>query len=215
MKDRLAVISTKNPRKDVLLKTIGNLKTFYDEFDIVIIDSDSDDKSAFYTVPRDCMIEYCKNKNWELGAWVYAFNKYNNYKVYMFIQDSLIPNNRIPLDKTSFDNGTIYTYTYHAKLKEGGHLEELRNVYKNTSLDFLSKLDENTLINGGAHSFFITDHEHVNNILQLENAFIEKNIEKSKIHSLLAERTIGILADTFSKRIDVHSYFTKINGGRD
>ena len=50
MNDRLAVISTKNPRKDILLKTIKNLKTLYDEFDIVIIDSDSDDKSAFYTV---------------------------------------------------------------------------------------------------------------------------------------------------------------------
>jgi len=216
MKDRLAVISTKNPRKDILLKTIKNLQTFYDDFDIVIIDSDSDDKSAFYTVPRDCRIEYCKNKNWELGAWVYAFNKYNTYKVYMFIQDSLIPNNRIPLDKTSFENGTIYTCTHYGyKLKDGGGLEELRNVYKNTSLDFLSTLDENTLIKTAAHSFFVTDHEHVNNILQLENAFIEKKIEKSKIHSLLAERTVGILAETFSKRINVTNYFTKINGRRD
>lgn len=197
------------------MKTIEQIKYFYDEFDIVIIDSDSEDKSTFHSVPEDCIIEYCKNKNWELGAWVYAFNKYNTYKVYMFIQDSLIPNDRIDLDKNNFDTGTIYTCTYHSKLQEGGYLEYLRDVYKNTSLDFLSLLEGNTQINGAAHSFFITDHEHVNDILKLENPFIEKNIVKNKIHSWLAERTVGILADTFTKRINVWNYFTKINCGRD
>ena len=39
MKDRLAVISSKNPSKNVLSKTIENIKFFYPEFDIVIIAS--------------------------------------------------------------------------------------------------------------------------------------------------------------------------------
>jgi hypothetical protein len=154
IKNRLAVISTKNPRKDFLIKTIENIKLFYDEFDIVIIDSDSDDKTCFSLVPDDCIIDYCKNKNWELGAWNYAFNKYNNYLVYMFIQDSLIPNSRISnLDKNIFDNGTIYTCNYKAKLKDGGYLQELQNFYKNTDLNFISTLDPDTQINGAAHSF--------------------------------------------------------------
>ena len=216
MKNRLAVISTKNPKKDILIETIKNLKIFYDEFDIVIIDSDSDDKTVFDLVPDDCIIEYCKNKNWELGAWYYAFNKYNYYNVYMFIQDSLIPNSRIPnLDKTSFDNGTIFTCNYVAKIKDGGYFEDLQNVYNNTELDFISKLDPDTPIIGAANSFFLTNNEEVSNILQLENAYIQKNIIKSKIDCWLSERTVGILADKFIKRIDVISYFTKVNGHRD
>lgn len=216
MKNRLAVISTKNPKIDILIKTIENIKFFYNEFDIVIIDSDSDDKTVFSLVPDDCIIEYCKNKNWELGAWRYAFNNYNNYKVYMFIQDSLIPNSRIPnLDTNIYENGTIFTCNYIAKLGDGGYMEELQNVYKNTDLDFISNLEPNSPITGGSHSFFITNNEEVFNILQLENAYIKKNIIKSKIDCWLAERTVGILADTFIKRIDVSLYFTKIYGHRD
>ena len=216
MKDRLAVISTKNPTKNVLIKTIENIKNFYPEFDIVIIDSDSDNKTTFLLVPGDCIIEYCKNKNWELGAWYYAFNKYNNYKVYMFIQDSLIPNCRIPtLDTNVYENGTIFTCNYNAFLAQGGYFENLQNVYSNTELDYISKLHPGTNITGGAHTFFITNNEEVSKILQLENAYIEKKLVKTKIDCWLSERTLGIIAETFIKRIDVGSFFTKINCNRD
>ena len=216
MKNRLAVISTKNPRKDILIKNIENIKIFYDDFDIVIIDSDSTDKTCFSLVPNNCKIEYCNNKNWELGAWYYAYNKYNNYKVYMFIQDSLIPNSRIPnLDKNNFENGTIYTCNYTARIKDGGYLEDLQNVYKDTELDFISNIHPDTIITGNAHTFFITNHEEVTKILQLEIPYIKKKIVKSKIDSWLSERTTGILADTFIKRIDVTPYFTKTCCKRD
>jgi len=216
MKDRLCVISTKNPKKEVLLRNIANIKLYYDEFDIVIVDSDSDDFSCFEFVPNDCIIEYCKNKNWELGAWNYAFNKYNNYKIYMFIQDGLIPKERIPhLDKINYDNGTIYTCNYRATLSQGGYFEELVNLYKNTELDFISKMHPDTWITGGAHSFFIINNENVKDILKLENVYIEKNLIKSKIDSWLAERTVGILANLQKNRIDVWPYFEKICGKRD
>jgi hypothetical protein len=65
-KERLAVISTKNPNY-VLLETLSGLKQYYPEFDIVIVDSDSDHKEVFEMVPSDVIIEYAKNKNWELG----------------------------------------------------------------------------------------------------------------------------------------------------
>lgn len=216
MNNRLAVISTKNPKKEVLIKTIFNIKNFYPEFDIVIIDSDSDDKATFLLAPDECMIEDCKNKNWELGAWYYAFNKYNKYKVYMFIQDSLIPNCRIPnLDTEVYENGTIYTCNYNALLMDGGYIDSLKNVYINTELDFISKLDPKIHITGGAHTFFITNHEEVSKILQLEHAYIEKKIVKTKIDCWLSERTLGIMADKCIKRIDVSPFFSKINCRRD
>lgn len=216
MKNRLAVISTKNPKKELLIETINNIKKYYHDFDIVIIDSDSIDKSVFEFVPTDCIIEYCKNKNWELGAWYYAFNKYNNYNIYMFLQDSLIPNSRIPqLDEIIYNEGTIYTFNYNATVSQGGYFEDLKNVYKNSDLHFISELNENEWITGGAHSFFIADNPTVKTVLQLENAYISKNITKTKIDSWLSERTIGIMADKFPTRINVSQFFTKINGMRD
>jgi hypothetical protein len=140
MKERVCVISTKNPNQN-LINTINNIKLYYDEFDIIIIDSDSTDKTFFNLVPKDCIIEYCQNKNWELGAWVYAFNKYNDYKVYMFIQDTLTPNSRIPeLDKVTYNNGTIYSFHYTAKLKDGDYFSNLQNIYRFTDLPFISEL---------------------------------------------------------------------------
>jgi len=82
-KTNLCVICTKNPN-EVLLNTINGIKRFYTEFDIVVIDSDSTNMEGFKALPSDVTVEFIKNKNWELGAWTYAYNKYNNYKVYMF-----------------------------------------------------------------------------------------------------------------------------------
>jgi hypothetical protein len=215
-KDRCCIISTKNPTKEILLKTIENIKLFYPEFDIIIIDSDSNKKECFDLIPDDCIIEYCKNKNWELGAWNYAYNKYNNYKVYMFIQDSLIPICRIPnLDQIKYDNGTIYTFNYSARISDGGYFDHLINIYKNTELHFISEMNPFDRINCCAHSSFIINNEDVKNILQLENAYIEKSLTKSKIDSWLSERTCGILADKQKNRIDIASYFLKYNCHRD
>ena len=217
MKERLAVISSKNPTKEILLNCIQNLKLFYEEFDIVIIDSDSENLTCYEYVPSDCIIEMCKNKNYELGAWTFAFNKYNNYKVYMFIQDSIIPIVRIPsLDKNLYQNGTIYTwdYGYIAKISDGGYLEDLKNVYKNTQLHFISLLNQDHIIRGAAHCFFILNKEDVPMILQLENAYKNKNIVKSKIDCWLSERTVGIMADFLPIRINISDCFTKIHSNR-
>jgi hypothetical protein len=215
MKERLAVISTKNPT-EILLRTIEGLKKFYGEFDIIIVDSDSTDFSMFDKVPSDCVIEYAKNNNWELGAWTYAFNKYNNYKVYMFIQDTLIPIERSPdIDTVSFNNGTLYSFHYTATLGECGYFEELQQVYRDTNLDFISKLSPDTVITGTAHTSFITDKDSVCLVLQLEDAYRLKGISKTKVHSWLSERTGGILADINKyRRLDITPYFTKIHGGR-
>jgi hypothetical protein len=70
----LCVISSKNP-SHILLNNITNLKIFYPEFDIVVIDSDSSVLTHYDLLPPDVKVEYCKNKNWELGAWYYAFKK--------------------------------------------------------------------------------------------------------------------------------------------
>ena len=214
MKNRLAVISSFNP-STTLLSTITKLQEYYSEFDIVIVDSDSTDYSMYHSLPPECKVDYVKNKNFELGAWTYAFKAYPNYDVYMFIQDTLTPICRIPdFNETTYENGTIYTFHYNSTLGAGGYFQELVDVYRDSNLHFISQLDPAMCITGGAHSSFITNKEHVPIILQLEDTYIHKNLKKTKIDSWLSERTVGIIADTLPKRINIWNYFTKIHGNR-
>lgn len=214
MKSRLAVISTKNPTS-VLLHTVTQLNLYYPEFDIVIIDSDSTETKGFAYIPESCTIERCCNKNWELGAWDYAFRKYPNYEVYMFLQDTLIPTRRIPeLNIGTYDPGTIFTFNYNCFLSQGGYYDDLVRVYKDTECHFISQIPPTASITGGAHSFFITDRAHVPRILLLERPYATKGLTKSKIDSWLSERTVGIIASTFKRRIDAQHSFHKIHGGR-
>lgn len=212
MKDRLAVICSFNP-SDVLLTTVTKLQEYYNEFDIIIIDSDSTDCSMYNLLPSECKVDYVKNKNYELGAWSYAFQTYPNYKVYMFIQDTLTPNCRIPnFDKTTYENGTIYTFHFHQTLNACGYFKELYDVYYNTKLHFISQLNPNMNIIGGAHTSFILNKEHIPIILELEDAYQYR--KKTKIDSWLSERTLGIIADTLPKNVNIWDFFTKIHGNR-
>jgi len=205
----ICIISTKNPN-EILIKTIQNVKLYYPEFKIVVIDSDSTKFDYFKLVPRDVKIEYCKNKNWELGAWYYAFEKYKKYDVYMFIQDSLTPIKRIPNLDVNHMNNKLYSFHYNATISEGGHFDELKKIYKDTELSFISKLDPSTPIVGTAHTSFLTNKDNVYTILQLENVYKKKKIKKTKVHSWLSERCGGLMVERHHNiRYDITPYFEK------
>lgn len=216
----LCVISSKNPTH-ILSETITNVKLFYQEFDIVVVDSDSTDLSGYRTIPSIMSVEFCKNKNWELGAWHLALTKYHDYDVYMFIQDTLTPNNRVPnLRIDQFTNTDFYSFHFDDQtISTFGYLfeNERVNVYKDTRFSFISEMDVHKLILGAAHSSFITNKEcALLLILQLEEPYVSKGLLKTKADSWLSERTVGILADKLQfVRIDITHYFTKRHGGRD
>jgi len=216
---KICVISTKNPTH-ILLDTITNVKKYYPNFDIVVIDSDSDNFDMFKNIPGDVKVEYIKNKNWELGAWFYAYNKYNKYDIYMFIQDTLTPVKTIPLDYENIINSDyFYSFHYSTRLKDGGDatimLGKLRNVYNNTKLQFIADMDGNTQITGAAHSSFITNSKNTKIILELEDIYMMKKLKKNKEDAGLSERTVGIMADKHRfRRIDMTGYFKKNHGGR-
>tara|TARA_Y100000816_G_C26055090_1_gene553583 strand:- start:80 stop:688 length:609 start_codon:yes stop_codon:yes gene_type:complete len=201
----------------MLIDTVSKVKEYYSDFDIVIIDSDSDNMEIFKELPSDITIEFIKNKNWELGAWYHAFNRYYYYDIYMFIQDSLLPTKSFPFE---YDNiiheDYLYSFHYKVQLKAGGHLQKLRDVYQDTELNYISEMCENTLITGAAHSSFIANANMTKKILQLEKIYIEKELIKTKIDSWLSERTVGILADNYSKkRINITNHFKKFSLRRD
>ena len=212
---KLCVISSKNPN-NILITTISKLKEYYPDFDIVIIDSDSDNTEIFKNIPDDVKIEFIKNHNWELGAWYYAVNYYNTYDIYMCIQDSLTPIKSFNLDCNNIINSDyFYSFHYSASLGEGGYLDELSEVYKDTDLSFICNMNGNTQITGAAHSSFIANSKVTKKILELEKIYIDKKLIKTKIDSWLSERTVGILADKYSKRIDISYCFQKFSLGRD
>lgn len=212
----LCAISSKNPTP-VLIETVDNLKLFYPEFDIVVVDSDSSDFTNYSFLPKDVKVEYCKNKNWELGAFYYAFKKYSDYDIYMFIQEGLVPLRRIPgLDTDNYEKNVVYSFHYEALLWQGGYYDDLVNIYKNSSLHFISELGPNYPIIGAAHSSFLTTKENAYEMLKLEEPYMEKNIVKTKVHSWLAERTGGLIPEINKyKRIDITSHFHKYNLKRD
>lgn len=213
---KLCVISTKNPNK-ILLETITNVNKYYSDFDIVIIDSDSDNFETFKQIPSYVKVEYIKNKNWELGAWYYAFNKYNTYDIYMFIQDSFTP---IKLMKLDYDNIINSDYFYSVEgnttLQNWGYPNNLKNIYNNTKLQFISDMDGNSQITAAYHSSFITNLNITKKILELEEIYIDKKIKKTKSDCFFSERTIGILASKYSQnRVQMFDYFLKRNLHRD
>ena len=216
--DRLAIFSTRNPTQ-ILYNTIANMRYYYPDFDIVVIDSDSDNSDMLYKICedfQDIKIEFIKNKNYELGAWHYAFYKYNNYKVYMFLQDTLCPTCRIPdFDNLILIDNIVFSFHYMPYIAEGGYIENLRDIYRGSELSFISEFPDDHVITGGAHSSFIANKNICAKILELEDVYREKQLVKSKIDSWLSERTVGIMSDWLGcYRVDIMPFFHKFNGGR-
>ncbi len=152
-----------------------------------------------------------------MGAWYHAYTKYNTYDIYMFIQDTLTPISRVPdLYIINQDTNVFFSCHYSAKLKDGGYYNELQNIYRNSSLSFISEMVPDTQIIGAAHSSFITSRENARKILELQDIYIKKQLTKTKIDCWLSERTCGILSDHYkNKRIDMNAHFNKVNGNRD
>ena len=217
---KVVIISTKNPT-EILLESIRRYKIFYKEFDIIIIDSNSTDIDIFNKIPKDVIIDYAKNNNYVSGAWKYAINKYD-YDLYLFVQDSLIPLARIEgIDIIRDFSNIIYDIPYTAKIGQSNNdinyenLERLRNTYRDTKFDFISKMSAETNIIGMAHTSFLANKENSKKLIELEEVYEKKEIIKEKIDCNISERTFGILADYLKlDRLIMISYFHKVNGGR-
>jgi glycosyltransferase involved in cell wall biosynthesis len=214
---KIAIISTKNPT-DTILLTIENLKKFYSDFEIVVIDSDSDNLQTLSKIPKDVTVHFIKNKNYELGAWYYAYETYPNYNFYLCIQDTLIPTKRIP----SFDEknlGVCYCIAWTKKIKldsvNHGWFKRLHEIYENTNLyKYLNKSVED-ITYGALHSSFLTDNNIMKNILQLEEVYKQNLIVKTKYDSCMSERSIAWIANEYADKLcDVTNYFRKVHGRR-
>lgn len=80
-----------NPSFPFIKSLVAQIREFHQDEKIVVVDSDSDDKSYFDELKKyDVIIEDVKNKNWMVGAYWYAYKKYPNEDFYFFMHDSMI-----------------------------------------------------------------------------------------------------------------------------
>jgi hypothetical protein len=91
------------------VKSINEI--YQDTVDIIIVDSCSRDKTYFELSQNfpNVFIEDIRNKNYEYGAILHGFKKYNNYEKYVFLQDSMRINSPIT-ELDSIKNDEVYVF---------------------------------------------------------------------------------------------------------
>jgi glycosyltransferase involved in cell wall biosynthesis len=84
------IIPCKYNPKCLVEKTIESIRNHHPNTEIVLVDSDSDDKTYFKRIEQyNVLIEDIANHNYEPGAFWYTVQKYNRGK-YILCQDSII-----------------------------------------------------------------------------------------------------------------------------
>tara|TARA_B100001778_G_C18523617_1_gene600085 strand:+ start:452 stop:1123 length:672 start_codon:yes stop_codon:yes gene_type:complete len=89
----LFVVCTKEDK--YIFKCVENINRNHPNADILIVDSDSDNKDYMRTIDNDkryknVIVSKFKNKNYEYGAILHGFLNYKNkYDVFFFVQDNL------------------------------------------------------------------------------------------------------------------------------
>jgi hypothetical protein len=79
-----------NPNHPFIVELVKDIRKFHPIEKIVVVDSDSDDKSYFDVLKQyDVIIEDISNKNWMIGAYWHAYKKYPNEEYYFFMHDSM------------------------------------------------------------------------------------------------------------------------------
>lgn len=74
-----------------VIELVESIRKFHPNEKIVVVDSDSNDKTYFSILSEyDVIVEDAKNANWMIGAYWYAYKKYPSEEFYYFLHDSMI-----------------------------------------------------------------------------------------------------------------------------
>jgi hypothetical protein len=75
---------------DFITPLVGQIRHYHPDEPIVVVDSNSSDKSYFDKVKDfGAVVEDVGNANWMIGAYWHAFKKYPNEEFYYFLHDSM------------------------------------------------------------------------------------------------------------------------------
>lgn len=113
---------------DAIFKSTNSILKYYKNSPIVVVDSDSPDKTYFKKLKsKSIEVIDAKNKNYETGAYWIGFNKYNNFDNYYFIHDSVkFKKNLMRYEKFDFSS---FRYFYsHTAIGNGYRLKKRKNI---------------------------------------------------------------------------------------
>lgn len=80
-----------NPDFPFIINLVESIRKYHPDEKIVVVDSDSSDKSYYENLRRlGVIIEDISNKNWMVGAYWHTYKKYPNEEFYYFMHDSMI-----------------------------------------------------------------------------------------------------------------------------
>lgn len=211
----LVIICSKSPNPNLYrciehLYTIQIQKDPENNYKIIVIDSDSNDFTNYDNVKNsfpEVELLFIQNKNYEYGAWKYAYSIYPNFDNYFCIQDTIFVKTKIDLNQINNENAyTVHHrsgYHHHMSIKSMG-IENL----KNTGLDYKDIID--TEFNLALHSSFIVN----NNVMQdIFKTLINPPVDK--IGSCFYERNFGLYFIIKQiNTIDLNFYTIKSHGNR-
>jgi hypothetical protein len=84
------------PDHNFVLQLVPQIRVFHPHEKIVVVDSDSEDKSYFREIEKwDVVIEDVKNHNWHHGAQWHCFNKFPDEQFFFCLHDSVIVKNNM------------------------------------------------------------------------------------------------------------------------
>ena len=148
---RLFVISCfYDGSNDAIFNCTNSILEYYENPKIVVVDSDSPDKSYFdYLKSKSIEILDVKNKNYDTGAYWLAFKKYNNYDHYYFLQDSI----KIKENLSIYEKNDLTSFRYFLSMDRVGGF-----IIDKTKKNFLKKLSDFFKKNPKIHDIFGYDY---------------------------------------------------------
>jgi hypothetical protein len=179
-----------------------------DQYKVVVVDSDSDDFTEYDKVSRDfpeVEIHFAKNRNYEYGAWKYAYTLYPTSDIYFCIQDTNLLH--YPIDLSLVQENCVYTF--HV---DSGFDLELRDVCREllapSGLEYEPYFDRNFCI--ATHSIFIVRNQTIADLLQTLPL-----APTNKFGSCSTERIFGLYFILKGIRtMDMSPFIQKIFGSR-
>ena len=113
-----------------IFECVKSIQKYYKSAKIVVVDSNSPDKTYFQRLKEKKVTVYnAKNKNYDTGAYWFAYNKFKKASFFYFLQDSVIFKKNL----SNFEKNDLTTFRYFMSFdKIGGRkMEKTRkNIQK-------------------------------------------------------------------------------------
>ena len=150
-KERLFVISCYfDGSNNAIFNCTNSILNNYNKPKIVVVDSDSPDKSYFDKLKlKSIEVLDAKNKNYDTGAYWIAFNKFHDYDNYYFLQDSII----IKENLIFYEKYSLTTFRYFLSINRVGGF-----IIDKTKKNFIKKLSDFFKKNKKIHDIYGYDY---------------------------------------------------------